>query len=190
MRIRSSTGAWLTTRAILLKKSVFFPPRNHQLSTALWLKWELMDLLPESVGWTNLVQAAIELPLELTTGLVILSCPGGIDILRSYLTSSSYNISNSPFTMVPELWWRDAIQYPIYGQTVHWDLFSVPWQVVSFCINHYMLQKETSLIKSEGCTNMWAKRYKLKDSLILCLFSKIRVIGSPLRSVSAPILGF
>lgn len=38
----------------------------------------------------------------------------------------------------------------------------------------------TSLLKSEKCTHGWVERYHFRNSWILCLLSRIIVVGSPL----------
>lgn len=65
------------------------------------------------------------------------------------------------------------------------DLYSALQLFVSFFINSHLPYKETSLIVSERYTNPWYN-YINSDCLVLCLFSKIIVVSSPLGHINSP----
>jgi hypothetical protein len=52
------------------------------------------------------------------------------------------------------------------------------WPVISFCVNHHSLHKETSLMNPESYTNYEERNLNLERSLMHCPFSKITVVGS------------
>lgn len=68
--------------------------------------------------------------------------------------------------------------------------FSTLSLVVSLYISYSLLYKETFLVISESCSNLWIERYELEPSLIPCLFSRIIVINPPLELMSYAILSW
>lgn len=47
---------------------------------------------------------------------------------------------------------------PFCSWALWWQLFSILHPVVSLYINHHPIHKEHSLMRSEGCTNLWVER--------------------------------
>lgn len=86
--------------------------------------------------------------------------------------SGSFNNLTTSSTIVLNPW--EGIWYTrsIGGWVLLSHIFSESSSVVSFCIDHHLFHKETSVLISEGRTKVQIDM-NLESSLILCPFSKI-----------------
>lgn len=99
-----------------------------------------------------------------------------------HLTSDSHHLSDLLSMMVPQPWgeavWHGCL---FCGWVLHRHVFSALWPAVGFCINLHPLRKATSQMRSECCSNLQYRDTNLEGSLILCQFSTIRLLGSPME---------
>lgn len=68
------------------------------------------------------------------------------------------------------------------------DTCSLHFDQSNFCSNCYPLDGEDSLRWSRSCTDIWAQ-WRAFGCQVLCPFSTLKAVGSPLGLMSSPIMG-
>lgn len=133
-------------RIILLKKTDFCSPSNHQLSIALLLGVNFESTVPlHSLAWPLLA-------LMYAVTIVMSSCAAALLYLGNTIsslfstTSDSYILSTSPpFPVIPEPWEEGLVQ----GLTFQNPLFFTSSLVVGHPVDCHLLQIEASMMRVE-----------------------------------------
>lgn len=142
------------------------PTRQHTLANCLsftWKPWESVN--PPSSGgvheplltplrrWERWCDKGLSLATQL---LSVLSYPEDSVLLWSpWPLLGSYNLSASSSPTVLEPWWG-RMSCPICGRALHGHLLSAFWSAGSFLLLLSTARhKETYLVRSENCTNLW-----------------------------------
>lgn len=138
-------------------------PGSHQLSIALQLWIEVYKPLPSMLecwlAWSNTCVLQATTVVVRSGAEVILSCSE--DAVAVW--SSTASGSDSFLPSVP--WWSLCLvrgmwcTCPMCGWALHRHLLSALGPVMTFSINCCTLHKETSLMRSESCTNLWVETW-------------------------------
>lgn len=160
MGMRPSSGTWLLTGRRQKIDSPFC--RSPQLSRDPQLEQELVMPSQLHVG----IMATVIL-CKIFVGSHI--CWEIVQHVQRMLLYSIPPWTLALWTFLPHfLWWSLSLGVrEVY--TVVWfvtdhsrHVFFPLWVVTSFCVNHYLLYKETSLMRSGYCSELWVQRCQFR----------------------------
>lgn len=145
-------------RATSLKRTGIPCPNSHQFPIATQLWWKFITPPPSMLGfcqnWAGpgLVHA---FTTPVSWFMQLPRCGQKALLLSSSTLSHSYNLfpylfRDDPWALVGVgvMWMSHS------GLSTHL-LFSAHWPVEGACVNHCLLQEDTSLMRIKRCTNLW-----------------------------------
>lgn len=83
------------------------------------------------------------------------------------------------FLYSPRVLWERWYRCHLCGWALPWHLLSVYWPLVSFCITNHLVNKEKSLLCLRVMAIYEYRDTELGGSIILCLPTRIIVVGLP-----------
>lgn len=142
----------------------------------MWYPW---------LAWSYLGQ------VQATTAVVSLwakgSCPALV-LLLPFSVSGSYNLCAPPSSMLSELWGQGWVtqMYHLW-LSIPLALILHTYSTVSFCISHPSTVPRN--FSDEVFANLWVWKSEFRRQFGTMSFGMIAVLGSPLRTVSSPVMG-